>query len=386
MLSGADTPFFELPSESEMDGAARKLRAAYDITPNAPFYRREFGFYCLDRWYEQGLDPEADLAREFDYDLPGSVWLGGIGGCEAPFDPPFDVRVIEDRGDHEVVQDAAGRHVLCFKGRRNGFMPEYLDHPVKDWRSWEELCKWRLDPASSARKNEATTRMRDALPAARRGCMMTQYLVGGYMYLRSLMGPEGILYAVCETPDLVHDCMRTWLEVADAVTALHQQWVTLDEILFDEDICYKNGALISPDMMREFLFPYYRQLLSNIRSRQGDPPRRLHIHVATDGWCVPVISLYQQEIGMNVMSPFEVAAGCDVVQAGRDFPDLVIYGGIDKRVLADSSEAIDKMLERILPPMLARGGYIPNCDHGVPEEVTLELYRHYRKRCVELGG
>jgi uroporphyrinogen decarboxylase len=380
------TSSFLLPPEAEMDVAAQKLRAAYAITPGIPFYRREFGYYCLDRWYEQGLSPSTDLATEFDYDPPGSVWLGGLGGCEAPFDPLFEPCVIEDRGEHEVVQDTAGRHVLCFKGRRNGFMPEYLDHPVRNWQTWEERCKWRLDPTSPSRRSEADARMREASPAARRGLMMTQYLVGGYMYLRSLMGPEGILYAVCETPDLVHDCMKSWLAVTDAVTAMHQEHVTLDEILFDEDICYKNGALISPDMMREFLFPYYQQLLSSIRARQGDPDRKLFIHVATDGWCAPVIPLYREEIGMNVMSPFEVAAGCDVVRIGRDFPDLVIYGGIDKRVLAESPFAIDCMLERILPPMLARGGYIPNCDHGVPEEVTLDLYRHYRKRCVELGG
>jgi hypothetical protein len=36
--------------------------------------------------------------------------------------------------------------------------------------------------------------------------------------------------------------------------------------------------------------------------------------------------------------------------------------------------------------MRARGGYIPTCDHGVPEEVTLEDYRYYRRRCVELGS
>ena len=75
-----------------------------------------------------------------------------------------------------------------------------------------------------------------------------------------------------------------------------------------------------------------------------------------------------------------------MVELGQRYPDLVMFGGIDKRVLAHSKAAIDAHLERILPPMRARGGYIPTCDHGVPEEVTLDNYLHYRKRCVELGG
>ena len=44
------------------------------------------------------------------------------------------------------------------------------------------------------------------------------------------------------------------------------------------------------------------------------------------------------------------------------------------------------MLERIIPPMKARGGYIPTCDHGVPAEVPYQDYLYYRRRAVELGG
>ena len=37
---------------------------------------------------------------------------------------------------------------------------------------------------------------------------------------------------------------------------------------------------------------------------------------------------------MDAMSPFEVASGCDVVEIGRQYPNLFMLGGIDKRVLA----------------------------------------------------
>ncbi|HQH74545.1 MAG TPA: uroporphyrinogen decarboxylase family protein, partial [bacterium] len=141
----------------------------------------------------------------------------------------------------------------------------------------------------------------------------------------------------------------------------------------------------SPAMMREFLLPYYQQLVTNTKRRQIDKTRHLYLQIDTDGFAPPVIPLYK-EIGMDVMSPFEVAAGCDLLKIAREHPDLVMFGGIDKRVLAEGKEAIDAFLERIIPPMRERGGYIPTCDHGVPEEVSYENYLHYRKRCVELGG
>ena len=375
-----------IPRE-KMTTAAVKLRDTYACKPGAPFCHRTFGLWmCLDTWYENGLDREANLNELFMLDQPGFHPLDHLGWCEAAFEPAFEEAVIEDRGAHEVVQDLAGRHVLCFKGRRQGFMPHYVDHPVKNIKSWQKNVKWRLDPGTPQRYADLPQRMAQAQACAAQGLMIQQNLIGGYMYLRSLFGPEDIMYAFHDQAQLIHDCMQTWLALADTVIAKHQEYVTLDEIFLAEDICYNHGPLVSPDTIKEFLFPYYQQLINNTRSRQLDKVRTLYIQVDTDGDCRPVIDLYREAIGMNVMSPFEVASGCDVVKIGQRYPDLVMSGGIDKRVLAQGPAAIDKHLDRVLPAMHARGAYIPTCDHGVPPEVSWQDYLHYRKRCVEYGG
>ncbi|MCE5258660.1 MAG: hypothetical protein LLG44_06290 [Chloroflexi bacterium] len=368
-----------------MTASARKLRATYAIRPGIPLFKREFGYYSLDAWKEQGMPQDAPFDQLFDYDPPGNHYLGQCGWCEAALAPVFETVVLEDRGDYELVQDFAGRHVLYFKGRRDGFMPEYVDHPVKDMHTFEEQIAWRMDPATPARYADLEQRMEIAVKAAGQGLMIGQNIIGGYMYLRSLIGPGSLLYAFYDMPDVIHACMRAWLALADTVTARHQQYVTLDEVYFGEDICYKGGSLISMDMIGEFLMPYYQQLVSNIKARQIDKQRHLYFQLDTDGYAPAVIPIYR-EMGMDVMSPFEVAAGCDVVKLGQQYPDLVLFGGIDKRVLAQGREAIDSHLEYILPAMRARGGYIPTCDHGVPAEVPYEDYLYYRRRAVELGG
>ena len=374
-----------LPREM-MKPAARKQRDNYARIPGAPFHQREFGFYSLERWYADGLDRSTNLADLFGYDDAGEYSLGALGWCEAAFLPIFEEKVLEDRGDYELVQDFAGRHVLYFKGRRNGFMPEYVDHPVKDMQSWQEKCQWRMNPDDHARWADFDDRMNYAKTCAAQGLMIFQNLVGGYMYLRSLLGPEGILYAFYDMPEVVHACMQQWLTLADAVIAKHQQHVTLDVFFIAEDICYNHGLLCSPNTMKEFLIPYYQQLISNIRSRQIDKNRHLYIQVDTDGDARAALPIYQEHIAMDVMTPFEVASNCDVVQIGQQHPELVLLGGIDKRELAKGPEHIDRMVDRILPAMRARGGYIPTCDHGVPEEVSLENYLHFRRRCLEFSN
>ena len=371
----------------DMTPGARKMRDFYSRKPDAPIYQEEFGYYSLERWKREGHLPEnvtsGELAELFGFDPPGKFNLGELGWCEAAFCPAFEEKWICDRDqEHEIVQDYAGRHVLYFKGRRQGFMPEYVDHPVKDWKTWEENCKWRLNPETAARYENLPQRMEQAVKAAGEGQVICQGIIGGYMYLRSLMGPLELMYLLYDAPDLIHDCMKTWFALADAVVAKHQEFVTLDEIFLAEDICYNHGLLISGDMMREFLLPYYQQLIENARRRQIDKTRKIFIQIDTDGFSDEAIPLYK-EIGMDYLSPFEAASGCDVVRTGREHPELLIRGGFDKRILAKGPEAIDAEIDRIMPVMKKRGGYIPTCDHGVPEEVSFENYLHYRKRMLE---
>jgi hypothetical protein len=51
----------------KMSEAAKLLRDTYAITPGAPFIQREFGFYCLERWAEQGMPEDVDHAELFTY-------------------------------------------------------------------------------------------------------------------------------------------------------------------------------------------------------------------------------------------------------------------------------------------------------------------------------
>ena len=363
----------------KMSRAAQRARDFYAIKPNAPILQQEFGYYVTDKWVAEGhIKDGGEMWRIGGFEPSGMHSLGELGWCEASFVPCYETKVIEDRGDHELEQDFAGRHVLYFKNRRSGFMPEYVAHPVKDMETWERDVKWRMNPDTPERYATLEARMQTAIQKAREGEVIVQNLVGGYMYLRSLIGPGDLLYKFYDEPELIHSCMQTWYELADAVIARHQQYVTLDEVFLAEDICYKNGPLISPDMMREFLFPYYTKLIANIRERQIDKTRKLNIQIDTDGNCYPVIDVYA-EIGMNYMSPFEVASGCDVVEVAKKYPDLLMRGGIDKRILAAGKDAIRAEVERIMPFMKARGGYIPTCDHGVPEEVEFEDYMYYRE-------
>ena len=363
--------------------STERVRATYEFQPVDHLPRQEFYIWgeAIERWKTEGMPADADQAELFGFDPGAGAWLYVLGWCEPALVPAIEPKMLESTDEYEIVLDNAGRTVKFFKHRRHGFMPTYLKHAVADDRDWEEDIAPRMSPDTPARWEMFDKAMEDVRAADEKGQRVVVASVGGYMYLRSLVGPEDICYMLLDHPALVHKMMQAWLDLAEAVTARAQETVEIDEFFMAEDICYNHGLLISPDMVREFLFPYYQQLLANIRSRQKS--KRLFYHVDTDGNCDESLDLYR-EIGLDMMCPFEVAAGNDVVAVAKKHPDLVIRGGIDKRVLAAGKDAIDEHLNHIMPFMVRRGGYIPTCDHGVPDDVSYENYMHYRRRIMEM--
>ena len=135
-----------------------------------------------------------DLNGLFGFDPPGNYNLSQLGWTGAPFEAQFENKIIEDRGDYELVQDESGRYVLFFKGKRSGFMPEYVSHPVKDWKIWTEYVKWRLDPKTPSRIVNFEKIIPELLEAYKNDLIITERVISGYMYFRCLIEPIELLF------------------------------------------------------------------------------------------------------------------------------------------------------------------------------------------------
>ena len=105
-----------LVRRTEMCESARKLRDTYERVPGAPLFKREFGYYSLERWAEEGMRQDVPRAELFDFDPPGSHSLGELGWCEAGFQPRFEEKVLEVRDDRHGARAGfrgTGRVVFC---------------------------------------------------------------------------------------------------------------------------------------------------------------------------------------------------------------------------------------------------------------------------------
>ena len=290
--------------------------------------------------------------------------------------PKIEKTVVEESDEFVIHIDSWGIKRRDFKHRES--MSEFIEFPVKDREDWERFKAERLDPDHPDRLAGNWRELCAEWTAKDYPIMVGKFPDAGvFGPFRWLLGDEEGLIAFRTMPDLVHEVMDHITTIYLAVFEKVVQEVQIDMIHLWEDMCYRNGPLISPKDWEGFLGPNYRRIKA-FAQRHNIPV----ISVDTDG-NPDLIAAPMINAGVNLLWPMEVGAGCDVNVWQEKYPTLAMMGGIDKRALARDPEAIDQELARIRPA-LEKGRYIPALDHLVPDNVSWDNYCYYAEALKKL--
>jgi len=253
-----------------------------------------------------------------------------------------------------------------------------FEFPVKTRDDWEQFKANYLDPEHPDRLAGNWRELGAAWMARGIPIQLGYYPdVGVFGTVRWLLGDETGLIAFHTMPDLVHEIMDHMTTIYLTVFAQVVREIRVDVIHLWEDMCYRNGPLISPQHWQAFMGPNYRRIEELAKTH--DIPIT---SVDTDGNPALIASPMVQA-GVNLLFPMEVAAGCDVNAWRKAHPTLGLMGGVDKRALTRGPDAIDAELARIRPAV-ETGRYIPTLDHLVPDNVSWENYCYYARALRKL--
>ena len=325
---------------------------------------------CL-RWRDESGRREFDVAREFGYDLDFAIPRIESG----PF-PHFEAKTIADEGETVVSVDWRG---ITMRNRKDGCsMPEFIDYPVKSPEDWERLKRERYSlDAIDGRIAEDWNAFKARLNRTGEAVQVGSFPWGVFGTVRDLLGAEELLISFIAEPEMVKDMMlhltRLWIALWERVAG----HVQIGHIHIWEDMSGRHGSLISPAMVEEFMMPCY-DMVRQFADAHGV---RL-VSVDTDGDCSELVPVMMRH-GVNVFFPFEVQAGNDILSFRREYHDLGIWGGLDKRSLALGKREMDVEIEKARA-MLKLGRYVPMYDHLIPPDVPLENFRHAVRRMREI--
>ena len=156
--------------------------------------------------------------------------------------------------------------------------------------------------------------------------------------------------------------------------------VPLAAVVFEEPVAGNSGPLVSPRMYREIALSSYAPVIAAARECGVDI-------IILKSWA-NVRRLLPEAVaaGFNCLWAYERGGPeMDYLSIREEFGSaLRLIGGIDLDVLRIDKKAIREELERVVPPLLAQGGYIPMLDGRVRIDIPFENYVYYRKLLEEM--
>ena len=313
-----------------------------------------------------GSEKDRELDKLIGWDFNWSTQVGMQKGLY----PEFEFKVLEELPDgSQRVQNSVGLIERIKPGIAS--IPSEDDYQLKDREAFETLYKpkmqympERIDFEFYKHFNE--TRLQDRPVGLSIGSVL-----GDIRNMTSVVGMSYLIYD--EDEELFADIVDTYAEMQyKCVEAVLETGAKFDYAHFWEDICFKNGPLVIPDVFRELAGPHYRRI-SQLAADHGIDI----ISLDCDGKIDTLVPVWVEN-GVNTMFPIEVGTWDASIAPWREKYGRTVrgVGGMNKTVFAQDYAAVDREIER-LKPLMALGGYIPCPDHRIPPDAIFENVQYY---------
>lgn len=341
-----------------------------------------FGYWndLLDEWAEQGhITKEMAVSahgnnlkgqREIDAKIGWDSYWASAQEANMGLFPAFERKVLEVLPDgSQRVQTDLGVIERIKPGVVS--IPSEDDYLLKDREAFETLYKPRMQ-FSDARinyerfKSFNETRDMTVLEGLSLGSIMGR--------IRDMTTVAGMSYLIYdEDEELFADIVDTYAEMQyKCIEAVLATGAKFDFGHYWEDICFKSGPLLSPELFDELCAKHYK--------KRNDLCHKYGIDIITldcDGVTEKLMSTWI-ESGVNVLFPIEVGVWGDQFEAARKkYGNRQLgIGGMDKTAFRKDKAAVDAELER-MRRLASLGGFIPCPDHRLMPGSKFELVQYY---------
>jgi len=347
-----------------------------------------FGYWgeLLSEWAEQGhITPELakrwrdgnDVDRELDRIIGWDFnWYTTVGGSTRLF-PSFKREVLDTFSDG-TQRVLTGNGVIEKIKPGVVSIPSEDDYLLKDREAFETLFKPKMQYTPDRInfelfKNFNETRPKDTPIGLRLGSVL-----GEIRDITTVMGMSYLLYD--EDEDLFAEIVDTYAEMQyQCAKAVLETGAKFDFAHFWEDICYKSGPLISPNVFDELCAKHYKKRTDLCREYGIDI-----ISLDCDGVVDKLLPTWVNN-GVNTMFPIEIGVWGDQFEPARNkFGNTLLgVGGMDKTAFRKDRAAVDAELER-MNRLASLGGFIPCPDHRLMPGSKFELVQYYAEEIKKI--
>ncbi|NLN05251.1 MAG: hypothetical protein GX166_10620 [Clostridiaceae bacterium] len=342
-----------------------------------------FGYWAetVDKWAEEGhiSKEDAENYKRYGDNGPGDkaimsklgfdyAWNPQVAGHHFLF-PTFEPTVLEvEKDGSQIMRDPAGLIVKVKPGVVS--IPSEIGTTLTDRAAWEEHYLPKLQYSDSRVNIDAIKAVRENHPKDLPFGIHCGSLMGN---IRNMLGVLHLSYLYVDDEDLYTEIIDTFGDLCYEVTKrIVETGIEIDYAHFWEDICYKNGPLVTPSVFEEKVGPHYKRITDLLKKHNINI-----VSLDCDG-CIDALVPIWVENGVNTMFPIEVGTWKADIRPWREKygKELRGIGGMNKNVFAMDKKAVEEEVER-LKALVSLGGYIPCPDHRIPPTADFSLVAYY---------
>lgn len=340
----------------------------------------EFGYLkeTIDRWHKEGLPAEITAGEgagsiESYFGVDPVAWAPTSTGLIPGFSG--ETKILEEGDGKRIIQSPDGT-ISEVQTQGEATIPHYIKMAIANRDDWKRF-KERLDPATPERESDWHKAGRELM----RSDLPVSIGLGSFFGVpRNWIGFENLAIMCYDDRELVEEIVETLANLYYDQLEKALRHIEPDYAGGWEDICFRNGPMISPQMFREIVGPHLKRVCDLLRRHGCDV-----IWTDCDGDVNPLIPVWL-ECGLNCMFPLEVQGGSDPLIIRKEYgKQILLRGGVNKHALSKTKKDILNELKR-LEPLVSEGGFIPGVDHRTPQDVPFENYKYYiREKLAMLG-
>jgi len=195
------------------------------------------------------------------------------------------------------------------------------------------------------------------------------------------LGFDNFCYLLRDDPGLIGEVFRRYEEINGNLIDVYSSIPEIDFIWISDDVAYKGGPLLAPEMLREHVFPVFRRLAARVRK-----PWIYHSDGALGAVLDDILSL-----GCQAIHPIE--AGCNDIHALKaQIGDRVaLHGNLPVDLIARGSpQEVAEEAQRLLTHLGRGGGYLFSSGNSIPyfarAENVLSMAQALRRFNAERWG
>ncbi len=191
-----------------------------------------------------------------------------------------------------------------------------------------------------------------------------------FMWAAELCRLDDFLVFMVEQPRLVHEVLDMVNDFAIAL-ARHAVHAGTEVIMLGDDIAYRSGPMVSPQMYDEFIRPRLARIVRTIHDEGAFVVKH------SDGNLWPILDMIIST-GVDGINPLEPVAGMDIGEVKRKYGDRVcLIGNIDCGDLLScgTPEQVRRTVRETIHIAGVNGGYIMSSSNTIHSSVKPENYR-----------